>query len=135
MPKVRITDKKGLFQEAGSGITIDSAQIHGVQARTATAAGDGTGVIAAAPRMVVVTSGAAARIVTLPAPVVGTRLTIAVTANGCELRTSAPGSISLNGVSGANTELALAAHDVVECICTSSTSWVALRGATATPDT
>ena len=134
MPKVVISDAKGLVQQTGSGVDISSALRSGIQSVTATDDGTGAGLIAAQPSVVVVNAdGDADHIVTLPAPVVGTMLTIYVGATGCELRSSAPGTVGINGVTGANVELAIPAQGIVQCVCTSATNWAAQLGATATP--
>ena len=134
MPKVIINDAKGLVQQAGSGVDFKSALRLDIQSVTATDDGTGTGVIAASPSMVVVDAdGDANHIVTLPAPVAGTMLTIYVGATGCELQSSAPATVGINGVTGAGVELAIPAQGIVQCVCTSATNWAAQLGATATP--
>ena len=94
------------------------------QAVTA-AASAADAVIDAGTQFVSVTSGNGDHIVQLPAPVVGNMIYIHVGANGCELRTSTPASISINAGSGAGAESALPANSLTICICVSSTAWVA----------
>lgn len=98
----------------------------GNTAITATADGTGTGVVPAVASFVTVTSANAAHIVTLPAPVVGKVLMMAVGANGCELRTSAPATIGINGGTGANAESAIPANTFVMLVCKSATEWVGI---------
>ena len=90
-----------------------------------------TGVaISAALDFVTITSGGANNISILPAPVVGKVLRGMVTANGCEIRSSAPASIAVNGVTGATVEAALAANSSFEATCLSSTKWILLNFST-----
>lgn len=91
---------------------------------TATADGTGTGVIPAAAGHVTVTSANAAHIVTLPAPVVGKVVYITVGTNGCELRSSAPATIGINGGTGASAESAIPANTFCMLVCKSATDWV-----------
>jgi len=98
-----------------------------VTARTVTATGATTGTIAdGTTGYIQVTSDNANKILILPAPVVGLVLGVVVGANGCELRTSDPVNISLNGGSGEGKELALAATTLTYVKCTSTTSWTAV---------
>ncbi len=96
-------------------------------ARTATADGLTTGTVAASTGYVTVTSASADNIIVLPAPVVGHKITLFVGANGYELRTSTPASISINGGSGADAESAIPANTVVHMTCVSSTAWVGFQ--------
>ena len=128
----------GLFNggTVGNATTFSSAATFTVGsqnsavARTATADGTGTGTIAAGTSFVSVTSGNAAHIIVLPAPVVGNVIMLMNGATGYELRTSAPASIAINGGSGSNAESAVSANTLVKCVCTSSTTWVANTFAT-----
>lgn len=99
-----------------------------VQDRTATADGSGTGVISPAATHVSVTSANSAHLVTLPAPVVGAQLVINVGANGFELVSSSPTTISINsGV--ATTGVAsssIPANSTIIAICISTTAWKAI---------
>lgn len=101
------------------------------EARTAVAdPGGGTGVISAGTDHVVVTSGNAAHVITLPAPVVGKAVTIVNGATGYELRSSAPATIAINGGTGASAESAIGANVVVVCRCVSATRWICTNFAT-----
>ena len=96
-------------------------------ARTATDDGSGNGTIAAGTSVVLVNADSDANhIIILPAPVVGNIITLIETATtGYELRTSNPGSIAINGGSGADAESAIAGSvTYVKCVCVSSTSWI-----------
>jgi hypothetical protein len=88
-----------------------------------TAAAAGADIPAGASH-VTVTSGNAAHWVNLPSPVVGNIINVFVGSNGCELRTSAPASIAINGGSGAGAESALPANSYSVMICTSATTWI-----------
>jgi len=91
---------------------------------TATADGTGTGVIPEGTHFATVTSANAVHWVVLPSPVVGTILYLNVTANGCELRSSAPATVLINaGTGGAAVESAIGANVLVRCICVSATAW------------
>lgn len=94
------------------------------EARTATAAGDGTGQISAGVTMVTVTSDDANKIITLPAPVPGTHITLINGTTGYELRTSAPATIGINGGTGTNAESAISASMILELVCVSATAWI-----------
>lgn len=97
-------------------------------ARTATADGTTTGTIAAAGllQFVTVTSDDANKIIILPAPTPGTIVILRNGGTGYELRTSAPGTVSINGGAGANAESAIAASTMVIAVCTSATTWQAI---------
>lgn len=94
-------------------------------ARTATADGTTTGTIADAGlfQFVTVTSASANNIIILPTPTPGTVVLLAVGANGFELRTDTPASVSINGGAEANAESAIAANSLVFMVCTSATTW------------
>ena len=98
------------------------------EARTATAAGDGTGQVTAGYSVVNITSGSADSVIRLPAAVIGNRVRLYTTANGCELQTPDASNETINDVDcdGAN-ELALAADSVFECECHLATGWI-VRG-------
>jgi len=110
----------------GSCGTIDIA-VATNSAITATADGTGTGTI---PGGGFYTTDSANddHIVILPAPVAGTVVylnSIGETGQAYELRTSAPGSVTLNNVSGSGKESVVAATDVlVQAICVSTTAWI-----------
>jgi len=112
------------FQDAA---TFSKGQQSSPVARTATADGSGTGTIAAGTRVVAPTSDDANKIIVLPAPVPGDKITLLPTATGYELRTSNPATISLNNVSGAGKELAVAAATRIEACCESLTAWTATK--------
>lgn len=94
-------------------------------ARTATADGTGTGTIADAGmiQFVTVTSAGANNIIVLPTPTPGTIVYLHVGANGYELRTSDPATISINGGAGAAAESAIPANTLVMMVCTTATTW------------
>ncbi len=99
-----------------------------VEARTATVAGDGTGVISESATHVVVTSANAVHIVTLPAPTVGKQIVIDVGANGFKLVSTSPTTIAING-GVATTGVAsstIAANSTIIAICISATAWKAI---------
>jgi hypothetical protein len=86
-------------------------------------------------QFVVPTWGNANNILILPNPEPGKIVIIAGAATGGELRTTAPATIAINGGTGANAESAVAANQMVICICESATSWkaftIASNGTTA----
>lgn len=94
---------------------------------TATTAGDTTGVIADSSRIVVVTSSASTKKVTLPTPVQGRKVTVIVGANGCKLQSTAPASVAINGGSGAGVVSAISANVTLELTCTSTTTWTGFQ--------
>lgn len=95
------------------------------EARTATAAPGGTtGVISDTTTFVTVTCDDANKVITLPTPTPGRVVTIRNGATGYELRSSAPGTVAINGGTGSNAESAIAANILVVCRCDSATTWV-----------
>jgi len=76
---------------------------------------------------VTITSAGANNIAILPAPVVGKVVRGAIAGTGCEIRSSAPSSIALNGTTGAAVECALAANASFEAVCKSATQWILLN--------
>jgi hypothetical protein len=128
MPKIVLEPlSRGLVQESGAGLLLK-----GQQSVTATEGGTGTGQIDASKGTVVLAAATNAdHIVTLPAAAEGLMFVIYIGANGCELRSSDPASIAINGGAGAGAELALAANSSHVCICLSSTSWLVLSGTAA----
>jgi hypothetical protein len=98
------------------------------QACTATSGGLTTGIVQPAGFVsyVAVTSGNAAHIIVLPAPVPGTIVILDVGANGFELRSSDPETVAINGGTGEAAESAIAADCTVIAICLSATAWKAV---------
>ena len=78
-------------------------------------------------QFVTVTSDNADKLVILPTPTPGTIVILANGATGYELRSSAPGTVAINGGAGANAESAIAANSMVIAVCTSATTWQAIR--------
>lgn len=103
---------------------VTPAKTNIVQAVTATADGTGTGTIADTTTFALVTSANANNIVVLPTPTVGREVWLAVGATGYELRSSAPGTVAINGGAGANAESAIGANVATRCVCTSATTWI-----------
>jgi hypothetical protein len=71
-----------------------------------------------------VTREDANKIIILPAPTPGLRITLLNGATGYELRSSAPATVGINGGTGANAESAVAANTVVIVECVSATNWI-----------
>ena len=71
--------------------------------------------------------GDANHIVILPAPTVGKIVILAFGADGCELRSSSPATIGINGGTGSNAESAIGASTIVIAICESLTMWKAFQ--------
>ena len=104
------------------------------EARTATADGTGTGQISDPVTdhvFVTVTCDDANKIITLPAPSVGTIVDIRNGATGYELRTNAPATVAINGGAGAGAESAIGASTLVVCRCDTLTTWVCTSYSTA----
>lgn len=97
----------------------------GAVAITANADGLTTAVIPDGGRFqfVTITSANAGHFVTLPTPTPGTVIEAFVGANGCKVRTSTPGSIGINGGTGAAASITLAASTYVRLFCASATAW------------
>lgn len=77
-------------------------------------------------QIVIPTWGNANNILILPDPDPGKIVIVAGAATGGELRTTSPSTIAINGGTGAAAESAVAANQMVVCICESATSWKAL---------
>jgi hypothetical protein len=107
--------------------------VQGTTARTATADGLTTGTIADAGReqFIVVTSASADHIIVLPTPTPGTRVALLNGATGYEIRSSAPGTVAINGGAEADAESAIAANVYVELVCVSATAWIGRQYSTA----
>lgn len=73
---------------------------------------------------VTITSASANNIAILPSPVVGKVLRGAIAGTGCEIRSSAPTTVAVNGVTGSAVEAALAANCSFEARCVSATNWL-----------
>lgn len=86
-------------------------------------------------QIVIPTWGNADNILILPTPDPGKIVIIAGAATGGELRSNAPATVAINGGTGASAESAVAASQMVVCICESATSWkaftIASNGTTA----
>lgn len=116
---------------ASKGVVLDSSKrfagmLTPSTARTATADGTGTGTIAddgGFDEHVTVTCDDANKIIVLPTPVVGKKLTTHVGANGFELRSSDPATIAINGGTGAAAESAIPANSTCFLVCVSATAW------------
>lgn len=125
---VTITDT--LTMAAAKAIALSAAGFTmAAIARTATADGLTTGIIAPGPKLqhVTVTSANAAHIIALPTPTVGDIVVLFNASNGYELRSSAPATISINGGADADAESAIPAGAVVIAFCVSPTAWLALQ--------
>lgn len=108
--------------------TLAKLAFPAAQAITATDTGATTGTIADEGMLSFVTvdcDGDANHIVVLPTPTPGTIVVAAIGATGCEIRSSAPATVAINGGTGASAESAVAASSLVVFICESATSWKA----------
>jgi hypothetical protein len=99
-------------------------------ARTATADGLTTGIVADGTGYVTVTSANADHIIALPTPTPGVMVALKNGGTGYELRSSAPATVAINGGAGADAESAIGANVLVTCRCTSATTWVCMNQAT-----
>lgn len=70
------------------------------------------------------TSANADHIAILPSPVVGKVVRGAIAGTGCEIRSSVPTGIAINGTTGAGVEAALAANASFEAVCIGDTKWI-----------
>lgn len=83
-------------------------------------------------QFVTVTSDNADKIVILPTPTPGAIVILRNGATGYELRSSAPGTVAINGGAGAAAESAIAANTMVIAVCTTATTWQAIGLAATT---
>tara|TARA_B110000858_G_scaffold55465_1_gene64446 strand:+ start:51 stop:536 length:486 start_codon:yes stop_codon:yes gene_type:complete len=113
-------------QTVTSAVSFTAGTQAAAVAVVATVAGDGTGAIPAGTSVASITCSGATKIVTLPAPVIGNIIYLIETATtGYELRSSAPGTIGINGGTGSNVESAVAgAITYTRCVCVSATNWI-----------
>ena len=125
------TNNEAIHVDSGAVLVDETiTATGGVQsgAYTATATADGltTGLIPSGTRFCTVTSDSAAKVVVLPAAVVGNIITITVPATGAELQTLASSNATINGVDcdGAN-EMAMAAGSVYQLTCVAANTWIA----------
>jgi len=116
--EVEIVNEDGLVTANVEGYALKS------EALIPTVAGDGTGQVGDDITFATVTSANANHIITLPAPVVGRKITLVNGATGYELRSSDPATIGINGGVGANAESAIGANLVVKLECVSLTNWI-----------
>ena len=72
---------------------------------------------------VICNSANSAHFVQLPAPVIGTEVTIIENGTACKLVTSAPATVGISGGTGASASVTIAANTIVKLICTSATNW------------
>ena len=113
----------GLFSV---GVTVSASSV------TATASGSGSGLISYGVSFVSVTSSDSDYLITLPpsqsstsACSVGHTMKLFGSA-GYKLQTSSPASISIQGTSGASCASTVASNVLLECTCTTGTSYVCI---------
>lgn len=96
---------------------------------TATVAGTGTGAMVENGRLqvVLVTASVNTKIVTLPPPIPGTLCIITFDATGCNLQSSAPATVAINGGTGASAKSAIPASTTVYAFCETATAWKCLQ--------
>lgn len=135
---VYLKDKDGnvVLGTDANGRWYGTAIAPSVQARTATADGLTTGLIADNVSFVTVTSANAAHAVTLPAAAaasIGRTIDLFVGANGYELVTPATGNNTINTVDADGTnQLDVAANTLLRCVQVSATGWFAYTVAATT---
>ena len=112
-------------------VTSGKGTLFAPYAAVATSDGLTTGTIPTGATFVVATSAGANNIVILPAPTPGTLVILHVTANGCEVRSSTPASIGINGGTGAAAESAIGANVTAFFFCTTATAWIGWQLAAA----
>jgi hypothetical protein len=97
-------------------------------ARTATADGLTTGIIAAGTGAVSVTSGNADHIITLPTAVVGNKIWVFAPATAFEVRTPAGSTATINNVNSDGTnEAAIPANTTSLFVCTGTDKWILMN--------
>lgn len=116
-------DAESIFKIAAEALTFGKGTTFTSYAATATADGLTTGTIPDGATFVTVTSANAAHIVVLPTPTPGTLVIVHVGANGCEVRSSAPATVAINGGTGASAESAIGANVTAFFFCVAATSW------------
>lgn len=114
--------KNGLIADLEGNVT--GSAIKAIEL-TATTLGDGTGLIPKDITFATITSSSAAKLLTLPAPIVGTKITLSVGANGCKLQSSAPATIGISGGTGATVKATIPTNTVTRLECVSATNWIA----------
>lgn len=90
---------------------------------TATANGDGTGIIPDTVENVSVVSSVNTKKVSLPTPTPGVRVKLYCATNGYKLISNDPTNVAINSVSGAAKALAVAATDLIVAECVRSADW------------
>lgn len=95
-------------------------------AATATADGLTTGIIPANTREVAVTCDDSTKKVSLPVPVVGQMIKLTVGANGFRLVSDTPGSVTLNGISGAGVYIQVPASYTAIAIAIAASRWLVM---------
>lgn len=111
---------------AGTGI-LTSMQAVTPTAVIATVDGLTTGIIPTIATRVNVTSSVNTKLVTLPAPTPGAKLTIFCAANGYSLQSSAPATVGINTAAGAALRIIVAAGDLIVAECTTATNWAIVK--------
>ena len=91
---------------------------------TATVGGGTTGLIPATAQHINVTSGAATEQISLPAAIVGKKITGYVGANGCELISAVAAHKVNNVVVGATNEAAIPATTYFELVYVATNEWI-----------
>ena len=114
-----VTTVSGNLTVAGGGITITPVV---VAAADATGLGGGA-LIPELDSLISATSDSVHKAIVLPDPVLGRSLRI-INVGAFELKTSDPSNVAINGGTGSNVESAIAANMIVDCVCTTTTTWV-----------
>lgn len=117
------SDGDSILKVAAEAVIFGKGTTFTAYAATATADGLTTGTIPDGATFVTVTSTSANNIVVLPTPTPGTLVVVHVGANGCEVRSSAPATVAINGGTGASAESAVGAGVTAFFFCVSATSW------------
>jgi len=112
------------FGSGGSNFGSGTAAV----ARTGTADGTGTGLIADGTYFVTVTVTDAAHLITLPAPIPGTIVWLGCQAetDAWELQSSAPDTVAINGntPTAGDSSTVGATITLVRCVCVNATNWI-----------
>jgi hypothetical protein len=116
-----------LFQVNGEAKVTNLVCTAGIEitplVQNARSIGSGGRILPDGNSLISATSSSVNHVIILPAPVLGRSLRI-ITINAFELRTNDPSNVAINGGTGSGAESAIAAEMIVDCVCTTTTTWV-----------
>lgn len=130
--ETRITAAQSFATAAVAVVTAAGSNgLHNPAAVTATADGLTTGIVSDVTDFVTVTSSVNTNLVTLPTPTPGRRISLRNGGTGYKLRSSTPGSVAINGGTGASASTSIGANVLVECKCDTAATWICTSFAAA----